>query len=305
MKVLSYIDLTARELEALDRDRTVVFSSISPIETHGDHLPLGTDLFIAESVRDRIMERFGESRPEYSALVLPTLPLGANAIPVPGSVPSDHRAILRAVLDTGRALADLGLRTWVLTDNHGGPLHQIAIETAARKLDRRNLCLIVPFHTLFRRMLDHDPHLLQATGLPPEQCGASEDSHAGTNETSLMLALHPDKIRESWKKTGPARRSPVPAPLRLLAGAGRLLDAVGLRDAATDLRFLSEGLAWVGDPDMAPYQGNPSRATREAGDAMFAYHVDLGMHLLEEALAGTTQRTKPIGWSLRVLRFFM
>jgi creatinine amidohydrolase len=305
MNVVQYIDITSRELAALDRDRTVIFSSASPVETHGEHLPLGTDLFIAESVRDRMIERFGRTRPDWTALVLPTLCLGANAIPVPGSIPIGHRAILRAVLDTGQTLAELGFRTWVLTDNHGGPLHQIAIEVAARKLARRDLCLVAPFHALFRRMVDRDPELLQQTGLPPAQCGASDDSHAGTNETSLMLALCPEKVRGSWESIGPARRSPDTLPLRLLSGAGRLLDSAGMHTAAVDLRFLSEALAWVGDPCMASYQGDPSLASREAGEAMFRYHVDLGMNLLEQAVAGRCPRPTPIGWSLRVLRFLL
>jgi len=305
MRIFKYVDLTRPELEALDPARTVVFSSLSPLETHGDHLPLGTDLFIAESLRDRIMKRFGESRPDAVALVLPSLCLGADAIPASGSVPIGHRAILRILLDTGGTLSDLGFRVWVLTDNHGGPLHQIAVETAARKLARRGLCLVAPFNVLFRRMLDHDPDLLRSTGLPAAQCGASEDSHAGTNETSLMLALHRKKVRDTWRRTGPARRPPVKAPLRLLAGAGGLLNGVGLRNAATDLRFLAEALAWVTDPDMEPYQGDPSRASAEAGEAMVQYHVELGVELLEQALAGACPRSRPIAWSLRLLRFVM
>ncbi len=305
MQRVSYIDLTYRELEAMDRDRTVVFSSISPIETHGEHLPLGTDLFIAESVRDSIMERFGEKRPEFRALVLPTLSLGANAIPVPGSVQIRHQAILYPLLDTGRTLADLGFRTWVLTDNHGGPLHQIAVEVASRKLARMGLTLVPTFNVLFRRMVNRDAELLKATGLPPDGCGAADDSHAGTNETSLMLSGHPEKVRESWKTMGPGKQSPTAAPLRLLHGLSRLLAAIGLRDAATDFQFLAGALAWVNDPAMDPYQGDPSRATREAGDAMFNYHVNLGVDLLEKALSGNYRGTKPIGWSLRLLRFFM
>jgi len=300
-----YIEMTSPELEQLDRDRTVVFSSISPIETHGEHLPLGTDLFIAESVRDRIIERLLENRRDYHALVLPTLSLGANAIPVSGSVPIRHKAIYFALRDTGRTLADLGFRYWVITDNHGGPLHQIAIEEAGRKLARRNLLVIAPFHELFRRMVNQDPDLLQKTGLPAEHCGAPEDSHAGTNETSLMLSLHPEKVRDSWKKIGPGKRSPMKAPFRLLSGLSRLLAATGLRDASTDLYFLSQALAWVSDKDMESYQGNPSMASPAAGDAMFIYHVDVGVGLLEKAIAGTYKGLKPMGWSLRGLRFFM
>ena len=134
MKTLQYIDMTYEELESLDRNSTVVFSSISPIETHGPHLPLGTDIFIAESLRDRIIEKFGEKHPDFTALILPTIPFGADAIPVAGSLAVGHQAVYRGVLDIGKALADLGFRYWLLTDNHGGPTHEIGIEVAARKL---------------------------------------------------------------------------------------------------------------------------------------------------------------------------
>ena len=305
MKTFHYIDMTHQELEALDRSRTVIFSSISPIETHGPHLPLGTDLYIAEAVRDAIITSFGEKHPDFSAVVLPTFSLGANAIPVSGSMQVSYQAVKFAVLDTGRTLADLGFRYWVLTDNHGGPAHQIAIETASRKLARKNLDLMAPFHEIFRRMVRGDPDLIKETGLGPGRCGDVEDSHAGTNETSLMLFLHPDKVRDTWKTLGPGKKSSMKLPARVLAGIGRILGSAGFADAATDFHFLSNGLAWISDPQMASYQGNPSLAGKEAGDAMFRYHVRVGEELLEEAIAGRRKELKPLGWSVRLLKIFM
>ena len=300
-----YVDLTSRDLQDMDRDRTVVFSSLSPVETHGDHPPLGTDLFIAESVRDALIGRLLETHPDFHALVLPTLPMGANAIPVSGSLDIGHKAVYLTLRDTGRALAAQGFRTWVITDNHGGPLHQVAVERVSREMSRRKLVVIAPFHALFRRMVRRDPDLLAKTGLSAHKCGAPDDAHAGTNETSLMLALHPGKIGEVWKTTGPARTAPDRLPFRLLHGVSRLLAAAGYRDAATDFHFLSQALAWVNDSDMASYQGDPSIASVQAGQAMFDYHVNLGTELLERALSGRHAGLKPIGWTLRFLRHVM
>ena len=167
MKTQQYEELTYLELDALDRKNTVFMSAISPLETHGPHLPLGTDIFIAENLRDRVAQKLTAKYPELNIVFLPTLALGSDSIPVKGSVRIRYKAIRGALIDTGLTLAGLGFKYWILTDNHGGPHHQIAIELAARELAAKKLNLIAPFNTLFRRMVAHDPDLLEKTGLGP------------------------------------------------------------------------------------------------------------------------------------------
>jgi creatinine amidohydrolase len=304
MDIHFYIEMSYEELAALNRETTVVFSSISPIETHGPHLPLGTDIFIAESLRDRIIEMFGKKRSDYIVLMLPTIPFGADAIPVAGSMKVRYRAVFDAVHGMGSTLADLGFRYWVLTDNHGGPSHQIAIEVAARKLAKRGFHLIAPFHESFRRMVALDHDLIEKTGLWPGQCGDVTDSHGGTNETSLMLASYPEKIRGYWKGIGAAKKSSMTFLPRLLSGLSKLLKAIGARDTAIDFYFFAHTLAWINDPNMAPYQGDPSRASKNAGEAMFDFRVNLALELLEQAIAGRRRFSKPIGWSIRSVGHF-
>lgn len=302
MKTLNYIDMTYDEVKALDRAKTVFFSSISPVETHGPHLPLGTDIFISEHLRDRAIALFGERHSDFTAVVLPTLGIGSDAIPVEGSFRIRYKAIYYSLLDTGAALAKMGFRFWLLTDNHGGPHHQIAIELAARKLVRAGMTLIAPFHYEFRRMVEHSPELLNATGLKPDTCGGVEDAHGGTNETSIMLAACPDRVRPVWKKLGRGKESPRGAQFHLLEGIGRMLAAVGAKDAATDFHFIAHGLAWVSYSKMEPYQGTPSDATSEAGEAMLAWRAGTALGLLEKALEGKPERLKPLGWSIRSVR---
>jgi creatinine amidohydrolase len=302
MKTLNYVDLTYLELDSLDRNNTVFMSAISPLETHGAHLPLGTDIFIAEKLRDIIAEKITSKYPELQVVYLPTLALGADAIPVKGSVRVRYKAILGALLDTGYTLSSFGFKYWILTDNHGGPHHQMAIELAARELAGKNLNLLAPFNTLFRRMVAHDPDLLAKTGLGPGNCGDTADSHGGTNETSLMLFVAPEKIREIWKQTGPGRESAKQLPYHLLSGVSKLLRTLGANDAATDFEFLADALTWVGDPNMEPYQGDPSLATREAGEKMLNYHADLGVEMFEQARSGKQVKQKPLGWSIRAIR---
>lgn len=305
MKTLAYLDLTYQDVETLDREKTILFSSISPVETHGPHLPLGTDIFIAEELRDRIIRNLSESHPDHTALILPTIPFGAGAIPVAGSIMVSHRAVYRVLLDTGKTMSGMGFKYWILTDNHGDPTHEIAIEAASRKLEKKGFHLIAPFNQTFRNMVAHDPALLETTRLEAERAGGVSDSHAGTNETSLMLASYPDKVRSGWRDVGSAKKSPMSVLTRILSGISRLLKMIGAKDAALDFYFMANGLAWISDPDMAPYQGNPSIAGSEAGNAMYDYRVDLAVKLFEDARSGDRKHIKPMGWSVRFVRHLM
>ncbi|MBU2602530.1 MAG: creatininase family protein [Actinobacteria bacterium] len=302
MPQLSYLDLTYTELAALHRDRTVAVSAVSPVEVHGPHLPLGTDLFIAEELRDRVARLIGERRPDWNVLVLPSLAAGSDPIPLPGSVEVAPAALEGVVRGWARALAGQGFRYWVLLDNHGGPHHQLAIETAGRGAARKGLHLIAPFHLEFRRMVALDPELLEVTGLAEGTVGDITDSHAGTNETSLMLAAMADAVRPGYAALGQGRVSPRRGLTRALATMGRLLGRLGASDAATDFRFISNALAWVSDPQMESYQGRPCAADPAAGERMLEYRAAVAIELLEAAISGVPVQTKPLGWSIRRLR---
>ncbi|HOO56357.1 MAG TPA: creatininase family protein [bacterium] len=302
MEKYRYEEMTYNELDELDRINTVFLSSISPLETHGKHLPIGTDVFIAENIRDRIAVKITEKYPEFSIVIMPTLYIGSDAIPVRGSMKIRYQSIYNLIVDTGLTLSKMGFKYWVLTDNHGGPHHQFAIELAARKLAKKGFYVIAPFLTVFRRMVDHDPDLIEKTGLGPGECGDIEDSHAGTNETSLMLAVAPEKIRDIWKETGTAKAPVKKIPYYLLSGISKVLGMFGATDESTDFRFLAGGLSWISDPEMDPYQGDPSKARKEAGEAMLNYHAGVGMELFEKARKGHFVKQKPLGWSIRSLK---
>lgn len=302
MAIHTYTELTGVELTALDPGRTILLSSLSPLEVHGPHLPIGTDITIAESLRDRIAGRLEARHPELELLVLPTIPLGSDPIPVSGSIPVRPGVIESILIDWGTALSRLGFRYWILTDNHGGPHHQIAIETASRKLRRRGIVVIAPFPYTFRQMIAGSGELRDGTGLGPGEDGGLEDMHAGTNETSLMLAASPSQVRDGAKSVGPARKSESKFLSRALSRVAGGLKRAGATDASLDLVFLAHGLAWVGDPDMEPYQGDPSKASPEAGERMLAYRAAAACRILEEAMEGGRPALKPMGWSIRALR---
>src|SRR5262245_65602713 len=64
-------------LDALDRARTVVVLTVSPLEEHGPHLPVGVDAIAARHFAETIAERLAAGRPGWTALLAPKLHLGS------------------------------------------------------------------------------------------------------------------------------------------------------------------------------------------------------------------------------------
>ena len=114
-------ELSTPGLDALDRDRTVVILSVSPLETHGPHLPLGVDAFAARYFSEAIAERIVASRPGWAAVLAPTLHLGSFTFDTVGTVRVRQRVVRDVVVDYGRALARAGFRHILVSNGHGGP----------------------------------------------------------------------------------------------------------------------------------------------------------------------------------------
>ena len=69
-------ELSWKQIDALDRNKTIFFLPISPLEEHGPHLPVGTDLL---TIRDAITEAvkfLNKKKPELTYVVLPAVPSG-------------------------------------------------------------------------------------------------------------------------------------------------------------------------------------------------------------------------------------
>lgn len=126
-----------------------------------------------------------------------------------------------------------------------------------------------------------------AIGLPSGRNGDADDANAGTNETSLMLALSPDHVRPSYQRSGQWRPTARTALGNLVRTLGQPL--------------LGMAMGWFAAPDNPHYVGDPSQACAQAGETMIAYHVKHGLRLLEQAKAGEYRPVMPYGWLIRVI----
>ncbi len=294
-RILKYMDLTYKELSQLPRDKTLLFSVVGPLEVHGPHLPLGTDVMIALEAMKRVEERLAEEKPGLTIVELPPIVLGSDPLPLPGSIEISSKHLSGALYDMAASLAKQGFRALILFDNHGGPRHQLAIYKASRKAWKKHrFCLLDPFITLFKMMVKHHPRLMELTGLPPGRCGDDPDMHAGTNETSLVLASHPDKVRPIYRELKPSRIPPHRGSAKLILRIAGLLDRLGLKEAASDLAHLANTLAWVNTKPITPYLGSPAQATGEAGEKMLKAAVQLTLEAISQVLEGECPLDKPL-----------
>jgi creatinine amidohydrolase len=176
-------------LDRLDRDRTVVVLTVSPLEEHGPHLPVGVDAFAARHFAEAIGERLVVSRPGWSVVLLPTLHLGSF---------------------TFDAVGTLRVRQLV-ANGHAGPGHLTALDEAAAIVSRRHGVTMASFtghlawEFLRGRFVDRIEAELGRALTTSERDALAEDAHGGWWETSLMLLLRPDLVDDGYRTLPPAR----------------------------------------------------------------------------------------------------
>jgi creatinine amidohydrolase len=207
-------ELSTPALDALPRERTVAFLTVSPLEAHGPHLPVGVDAFTGRHFAEALAEHVVKSRAGWSAILAPTLHLGSFTFDTVGTVRIRQRVVRDVVVDYGDSLARAGFRHILIVNGHGGPGHLVALEEAAAIVSRRrgvtmaSLTGHLAWEFLRGRYLDRIEAALGRPLSSEERQAFAEDAHAGFWETSVMLLLKPHLVAESYRRLPPARFSP-------------------------------------------------------------------------------------------------
>jgi creatinine amidohydrolase len=251
-------EMSTPALDALDRARTVVVLTVSPLEEHGPHLPVGVDAIAARHFAQSLSEKLTAARPGWTALLAPTLHLGSFTFDAVGTVSVRQRVVRDAVVDYGRSLARAGFRYILVANGHGGPGHLTALEEASATVSRRHRVMMasvsghLAWQFLRGRYVDKIAAALGRPLTDEERRAFAEDAHGGWFETSLMLLIRPDLVDQSYRTLPPARYS-LPAravpnfPLRNggqgYVGHPALADEAFAR-AATDV-LMEESMALV------------------------------------------------------------
>jgi creatinine amidohydrolase len=195
--------LTTDEFAAALREGRWLLLPFGAVEQHGPHLPLGTDLLAAEHVAAAVAE-------QVDGLVAPGVPYGVcrTMRGFPGTVSLTVATFEAVVREVVAEYVRHGARKIVLYSGHAEPAQLEALREAVVSLvdaDRRLTVLVIgPYAFL-------DP-IGREAGL------AGRDGHAGSIETSTMLAVAEDLVRTDRIPAVPAR--PPLSRFRVLADPG-------------------------------------------------------------------------------------
>ncbi len=279
--------LTKRAFDTLDRERTVVLVTASPLEVHGPHLPLGADALEGEGLAERTLRFLPRDHQNRIFLKLPFIYAASDAVPQPGSLSFRPSTTIRVLEDLGRSLAGQGFRHVLVSNFHGSPRHFLAIETACHRVSKERGINMVPiFSLMISRLNGGGSELVDVLGHLPgiRREDLVGDTHGGLVETSQLLALHPDWVDPDYKHL-PRRtvdlwleeRGEKPPAIQRGKRAG-IRQMVGAFKAG--IRFFSE----------ETYSGAPGSASAELGDRILDLLATETAQAVGEILDGTLPR---------------
>lgn len=131
MPILKLADMTWEEVRDLDRGSAVVLLPVGAMEAHGPHLPLATDVIIAEAMVRRCAEIL--SRDGVTVLVLPAVwaTHAGFAEAFPGTVSVAGATVTALIRETATSLAAQGFGVLGVANAHLDPGHLASIRAVA------------------------------------------------------------------------------------------------------------------------------------------------------------------------------
>ncbi|MGJ4908141.1 creatininase family protein [Bradyrhizobium sp. SZCCHNRI1009] len=201
---LHWPDFGAPDSGTPETARWIAVLPLAATEQHGPHLPLGTDVYIAEAYLARVRALLPPALP---VTVLPVQPVGISTehIDYPGTLTVPTEVALRSWRALGDSVARAGLRKLVIVTSHGG--NSAAMTLVAQDLRADHRMLVVT--TSWSRF-----------GAPDGLFSADElrhGIHGGAVETSIMLACHPTLVRSDAIAAFPSRGAEMETTCKVLS----------------------------------------------------------------------------------------
>ena len=184
-----WADLTTREFAQLDPVRTIAILPVAATEQHGPHLPLSVDTVLADGVVAATLPHLPD---DLSVLFLPTQAVGLSPehMQFPGTLTLKAETVIQLWTQLGESVARAGINKLVLLNSHGGQVG--VMDIVARDLRARLGMLVYSVNWFNLPLLDVQGKDINA------QFSAEEHRfgiHAGEVETSMMLALNPERVQ--------------------------------------------------------------------------------------------------------------
>jgi creatinine amidohydrolase len=173
--------MASPEVAGLDREMVVVLP-LGSLEQHGLHLPVFTDSLLVTAVAERV-----EAAMPDRVLLLPTQWLGASAhhLDYAGTVTAHLDTHVQLMIETAEGLLMHDFRRFFLLNGHSGNLDTLRLALRQLKQDwPEGVFAGASYWDLAA------PEIAELLSGPRKEIG-----HSCEVETSLMLALHPEKVR--------------------------------------------------------------------------------------------------------------
>jgi creatinine amidohydrolase len=177
-----WTDIHWPEVSAAAPARWIAVLPLAATEQHGPHLPVGTDVMIAQAYLARVRELLSDTAP---VTFLPLQPVGISTehVDYPGTLTLPTEVALKSWMALGESVARAGIKKLVMVTSHGG--NSAAMTLVAQDLRAKYGLLAVT--TGWSRF-----------GTPEGLFSAAElhhGIHGGAVETSIMLARYPEHVR--------------------------------------------------------------------------------------------------------------
>ncbi len=193
-----WADLTtqdfARAIQNGQAARTIAVLPVAATEQHGPHLPLSVDTVLVDGVVTVALTHLPQ---DLNVLFLPTQAVGLSPehMAFPGTLTLKAETVIALWTQLGESVARAGVNKLVLLNSHGGQVG--VMDIVARDLRARLGMLVYSVNWFNLPMVDSKGKDANA------QFSADEHRfgiHAGDIETSMMLALQPERVRMNEAK---------------------------------------------------------------------------------------------------------
>ena len=237
-------EFTGKEIrEAIEGGSiTCAIAVFGSCENHGDHLPLGPDLFVPMEMARRVAERVD------GVVIAPGFPVGAsihyNAYPL--TLNLRYETMIAVAEDVLDSLVASGIDRILMLNGHDGNIP--ALEIAARNVKNRHRDSTIVYVPSWWD--------ITAAKIPEALGDWSGLGHGGEGETSVTMAVRPDLVH--------------------LADAVRQMpdDVIRLGEFSTIIWDIEELTA-------TGATGDPTGASADKGERMIGVVVDHLVELIE------------------------
>jgi creatinine amidohydrolase len=245
MRITQFEELSWKTIDDYDRNHSIIFIPLSPMEEHGPHLPVGTDFLTCRDAAKEAIITLDKKKPEVTGILYPPIPLGYTklASDFPGTVSVSPKVIRDLVYGVCSSLARHGFQYILLCTYHMDLGHLKGIYAGIKKTKRKHQIQIYepqgPYY--FNKEVEkREPKLGFDT---------TKEIHAGFRETSLMKYQYPYLVDPMYKKLQSIYRD-LYSPRSL----GKTFKELGIKEG---------------------YVGSPARADSDYGRWLFQDIVNL------------------------------